>query len=468
MKRREAVRLIPGLATGLLAPRLVAPPVFGDPRPGDTPGRPAEEAGVPATADLSWWREARFGMFVHWGPVSLRGTEIGWSRGDAVPVEEYDALYRRFDPRQFDARAWARLARDAGMGYLVLTTKHHDGFCLWPSALTDYDIAGTPFGRDVVRELADACRAEGVVFCAYHSICDWRHPDYPLGSPGGKTRKPSPDMKRYVAYLEGQLAELLRGYGPLGILWFDGEWEEPWTEALGRDLYRFCRGLQPSLIVNNRVAKGREDMAGTTAAGAFGGDYDTPEQRVGRFQADRPWESCITIGTQWAWKPEEELKSTEECVRTLVTCAGGDGNLLLNVGPMPTGEIEPRQAARLREVGAWLSVHGESVRGTRGGPFLPGPWGVSTHRDRTVFVHVLDWPAAGPLVLPPLERTVVSADVLRPSTPPTAGDAASTALAEVARTAAGTQIRVRPEHRHSPDTVVRLTLDGPAGSLPPR
>jgi alpha-L-fucosidase len=467
MRRREAVRLIPGVAAGLLAPRVVAPPASGDPRPDEAPGRPGAETGVPPPADLSWWREARFGMFVHWGPVSLRGTEIGWSRGDAIPVEEYDALYRRFDPRQFDARAWARLARDAGMGYLVLTTKHHDGFCLWASALTDYDIAGTPFGRDVVRELADACRAEGVVFCAYHSICDWRHPDYPLGSPGGKTRKPNPDMGRYVAYLEGQLAELLRGYGPLGILWFDGEWEEPWTEAHGRELYRYCRGLQPSLIVNNRVAKGREDMAGTTAAGAFGGDYDTPEQRVGRFQADRPWESCITIGTQWAWRPDEELKSTDECVRTLVTCAGGDGNLLLNVGPMPSGEIEPRQAARLREVGAWLSVHGESVRGTRGGPFLPGPWGVSTHRDRTVFVHVLDWPPAGPLVLPPLERTVVSADVPRASTPPAAGDTASAAPAEVARTAAGTEIRVRPEHRLSPDTVVRLTLDGPAESLPP-
>jgi alpha-L-fucosidase len=135
---------------------------------------------------------------------------------------------------------------------------------------------------------------------------------------------------------------------------------------------------------------------------------------------------------------------------------------------MPTGEIEPRQAARLREVGAWLSVHGESVRGTRGGPFLPGPWGVSTHRDRTVFVHVLDWPPAGPLVLPPLERTVLSADVPRASTPPAAGDTASAAPAEVARTAAGTEIRVRPEHRLSPDTVVRLTLDGPAESLPPR
>jgi alpha-L-fucosidase len=420
------------------------------------PGRETTEPPLPPPADLSWWREARFGMFVHWGPVSLRGTEIGWSRGREVPVEEYDALYRRFDPSLFDARAWARLARDAGMGYLVLTTKHHDGFCLWPSALTDYDVASTPFGRDVVRELADACRAEGIVFCAYHSICDWHHPDYPLGSPGGKTRKPSPDMERYVSCLKGQLAELLQGYGPLGVLWFDGEWEEPWTEERGRDLYRYCRGLQPSLIVNNRVAKGREDMAGTTAAGAFGGDYDTPEQRVGRFQVDRPWESCITICEQWAWKPDDTMKTLDECVRTLVTCAGGDGNLLLNVGPMPTGEIEARQAGRLREIGAWLKANGEAVYGTRGGPFVPGEWGVSTHRESLVYVHVLRWPAEATVVLPALERRVVAASVL-------GGGAA-----RVTQSAAATEIRVEPAHRQPIDTVVRLELDGPAGTLTPR
>jgi alpha-L-fucosidase len=411
MKRRDVLQLLPAAAGGVaLGGQLPAEPV------------------VPRRADLSWWREARFGMFVHWGPVSLRGTEIGWSRGKEVPVEEYDALYRRFDPTLFDARAWARLAREAGMGYLVLTTKHHDGFCLWPSALTDYDIAATPFRRDVVRELADACRAEGIVFCAYHSI----------------------------AYLKGQVAELLRGYGPIGILWFDGEWEEPWTEERGLDLYRHCRALQPSLIVNNRVTKGRHGMAGTTAAEVFGGDYDTPEQQVGRFRADRPWESCITLCKQWAWKPEDEMKSLDECVRTLVTCSGGDGNLLLNVGPMPTGEIEPRQAARLREIGAWLETHGETVYGTRGGPFLPGEWGVSTHRERSVYVHVLRWPQAGPLVLPALERGIVAASVV-------GGGAA-----EARPVASGTEIHVAPGQRRPTDTVVRLELDGTADTLRPR
>jgi alpha-L-fucosidase len=263
-------------------------------------------------------------------------------------------------------------------------------------------------------------------------------------------------MERYVGYLKGQVSELLQSHGPLGVLWFDGEWEEPWTERRGKDLYRHCRALQPSLVVNNRVAKGRQDMAGTTAAGTFGGDYDTPEQQVGRFRPDRPWESCITLCRQWAWRPGDAMKTLGECVRTLVTCAGGDGNLLLNVGPMPTGEIEARQARRLREMGSWLRTHGESVYGTRGGPYRPGEWGVSTHRERSLYVHVLQWPKEGPLALPALERRVVAASVV-------GGGAA-----EVKQASSGVEIHVAPEHRRPIDTVVRLALDGPAGSLPPR
>ena len=156
-------------------------------------------AETPAERDqrMAWFREARFGMFIHWGPVSLKGTEIGWSRGAQVPVGEYDNLYKRFNPSNFSARAWAKVAKEAGMKYLVLTSKHHDGFCLWGTKLTDYNIMNTPFHRDVVKELAAACQKEGIVFCTYHSICDWHHPDYPLGSPGGKSQKPDPNMDRY-------------------------------------------------------------------------------------------------------------------------------------------------------------------------------------------------------------------------------------------------------------------------------
>ncbi len=410
----------------------------------------------PPPVDLEWWREARFGLFVHWGPVSLKGTEIGWSRGAEVPEAEYDALYRSFDPTRFDARAWARTAKAAGMKYLVITSKHHDGFCLWDSQYTDYDIRATPFGRDVLKQLSAACRREGIVFCTYYSILDWWHPDYPLGSPGGKSQKSSPNMDRYNAYLKNQVAELIRNYGPLGILWFDGEWESPWNPDRALDLYRYCRQLQPSIIVNNRVGKGREDMAGTTATGAFGGDYDTPEQQVGKFQIDRPWESCITLCQQWAWKPNDQLKSLKECLQTLVTCAGGDGNLLLNVGPMPDGRIEPRQVERLLEVGKWLKRYGKSVYATRGGPFKPGAWGVSTHQGRMIYVHVLAWPGGETLALPAIERRVVKASLL------TSGNVTCT------QTAQGIELRVPAKSRQAIDTIVKLQLDGPASTIPAR
>jgi alpha-L-fucosidase len=402
--------------------------------------------------DLAWWREARLGLFVHWGPVSLKGTEIGWSRGEQVPEDEYDGLYRRFNPTKFDARAWAKTAKAAGARYLVFTSKHHDGFCNWNTRFTDYNIMHTPFGRDVLKELAGACRKQGLQFCAYHSICDWHHPDYPLGSPGGKSRKAGADMDRYTQYLKSELAEIIQGYGPLGILWFDGEWEEPWTQERGMDLYRYCRELQASLIVNNRVGNGRQGMAGVTAPQAFAGDYDTPEQEVGKFQDQRPWESCITICQQWAWKPDDTLKSLKQCVQTLVTCAGGDGNLLLNVGPMPSGEIEPRQVARLTEMGRWLKRNGESIYGTRGGPLRPAKWGVSTHRGDVVYIHVLDWQGEDVLRLPNLDRTIAKSSLL------TGG------RVQVDQTKDTLDVRVDPRHRQDIDTVIRLTL----GPVAPR
>ncbi len=413
----------------------------------------AEREGLgprPYEPRLQWWAEARFGLFVHWGPVSLKGTEIGWSRGKQVPVEEYDRLHERFDPRHFDADEWARVAKAAGVQYLVLTTKHHDGFCLWDSELSDYTIAHTPFLRDVTKELADACRAQGLVFCAYHSICDWHHPDYPLGSPGGTTSKPNPDLDRYERYLKGQLQELFTRCGPLGLVWFDGEWEAPWTRERGDELYRWCRSLQDSVIVNNRVSKAREGMAGTSAQSlGNAGDYDTPEQAIGKYQDQRPWESCITIGRQWAWKPDEDLKSLTECVQTLLRCAGGDGNLLLNVGPMPDGRIETRQAERLAEMGAWLAKFGDSVRATRGGPWLPTRDVVSTRRDHSVYVHVLRW-RGDVVTLPPIGRRITSAALL------------SGGKVDVQQTDAGVVLTVAATDRNPIDTLIRLDLDGSA------
>ncbi len=408
--------------------------------------RPASETAAERGARLAWWQQARFGMFVHWGPVSLKGTEIGWSRGAEVPTAEYDELYRRFNPSGFNAEAWVLTAKQAGMKYLVLTSKHHDGFCLWDSKLTDYTIMNTPFHRDVVKELAAACRKHGLVFCTYHSILDWHHPDYPLGSPGGKTEKPGANMDRYNAYLKGQVAELIKNYGPLGIMWFDGQWEKPWTPERGRDLEAWVRGLQPGIILNNRT--------GSDKNSALAGDYDTPEQTIGTFQTNRPWESCITICEQWAFKPDDRLKSLKECLQTLILCAGGDGNLLLNVGPMPDGRIEPRQIDRLKEMGQWLAAYGRSIYGTRGGPFKPGAWGASTNHGKSLFVHVFKWPE-GALTLPPIPQKIVAWKVL------TGGDG------RVVQDIHGVRLDVPAASRQDLDTLIELELDGPVAAIAP-
>lgn len=402
------------------------------------------------------FRDAKFGLFIHWGPVSLRGTEIGWSRGREVPAEEYDELYTRFNPTEFDAGEWVSIAKAAGMRYLVITSKHHDGFCLWPSACTDYDIAATPFGRDVLAELSQACREQGIQFSVYYSICDWRHPDYPTDSPGGEGRKPEPDMDRYNEYLKAQLAEIIANYGPLGLVWFDGEWEEPWTPERGDDLSRYLRGLQPDILINNRVGKGRDGMAGTTAQDIGDpGDYDTPEQRIGGFNRQRPWETCMTICQQWAWKPDDSMKSLEECVRTLLYTVGGDGNLLFNVGPMPDGRIEPRQVDRLREMGAWVSSNREAIYETRGGPFMPGKWGASTCRADRVYLFVMRWPEDGALRLPGIEAEVRGARLL------------DGGKVEFERAEDWLVVSVPPADRDPIATTIELTLDRAAFDLSP-
>ena len=334
--------------------------------------RAAEESKDPLKASpetVAKWRQMRIGMFIHWGPVRLKGTEISWSRGAEVPIEEYDNLYKRFNPTKFDADRWVKVAKDAGVKYIVLTTKHHDGFCLWDTKQTDYNIMNSPLKRDVVKELAAACKKQGIAFGTYYSTCDWHHPDFPLGSPGGQSKKPNPNLDRYEQYLRKQVQELIGNYGPLCTLWFDVPQE--FSVERGQGVVKWVRSLQPDIMINNRTG--------------CAGDYDTPEQSVGNMQTERPWETCMTICQQWAWKPNDEMKSLKECLHVLIKTVGGDGNLLFNVGPMPDGEIEPRQVERLREMGQWLSKYGESIYGTRGGPFPRANWGVATYKGDTIY-----------------------------------------------------------------------------------
>jgi alpha-L-fucosidase len=394
--------------------------------------------GEGAAAKLEWWREARFGMFVHWGPVSLKGTEIGWSRGQPIPIEEYDHLYQQFNPTNFDADTWMEVAKSAGMKYMVFTTKHHDGFCMWGTKQTDFNIMQSPFHRDVVKELSAAARRHGLEFATYHSVCDWHHPDFPLTSPGGSVRRPISNLDRYEEYLRAQVKELITGYGPLLIMWFDVPQE--FDHARGLRLEQWTRSLQPDIIINNR-------------SGA-GGDYDTPEQRVGKFQMNRPWETCMTICQQWAWKPADKMKSLEECLHSLILCAGGDGNLLFNVGPMPDGRIEQRQIDRLREMGAWLAKYGQTIYGTRGGPWMPTKAIASTRKGNSIYVHLLN--CKGETVeLPTIAAKIVRSSLL------TGGQV------EVKESGDKLQINVPAADCRDIDTIVKLELGSPASDIQP-
>jgi alpha-L-fucosidase len=353
---------------------------------------------------LENWRDMRFGMFVHWGPVSLKGTEIGWSRGREIPFEVYDQLYKTFDPHAFNASDWVSLMKESGMKYLVFVSKHHDGFVMWDSETTDYDIMSTPYGHDLLKELSEECRKQGILFGTYYSICDWRHQDYPVEH-NNPARRENADMNRYIKYMKTQLKELVEKY-QTKILWFDGEWEDPWTHEMGMDLYKYVRSLDDEILINNRVDKGRHGMEGISLSDNFAGDFATPEQQIGRFDTITPWESCITICQQWAWKPDDAMKSKEECLATLIKTAGGDGNLLFNVGPMPDGRIEQRQADRLREMGAWLDTYGETIYGTCGGPLPPQKWGVTTSDENTINVHVLK--PSRKIILPDFLKDILS------------------------------------------------------------
>ncbi len=367
---------------------------------------------------MSWWREARFGMFIHWGVYAIPagtydGDRVGRSGGEwimtraPIPLREYERFAGEFNPVRYDAEEWVQLAADAGMKYIVITSKHHDGFSIYDSEVSDYDVTATPFGRDALKELAEAARRHGMKLGFYYSIMDWHHPDAQGPNyPDYNAQIPNPNFARYVeSYMKPQLRELLTDYGDVAVLWFDGDWIADWTEEYGRDVYEFARALQPEVIINNRVGKGRERrreegiIRGLTKEGHVG-DFGTPEQDVppqGLPGVD--WETCMTMNGTWGFKSyDDDWKDTRTLVRTLIDVASKGGNFLLNVGPTAEGLIPAPSVARLREMGAWMKVNGEAIYGTMGSPFAVQPeWGRFTHKPGRLFAHVFDWPSDGRL-----------------------------------------------------------------------
>ena len=359
----------------------------------------------------AWYREAKFGMFIHWGPYSLASVEASWpimrpSKEFPITEQKYRSLPQQFNPAHFDPNAWVALAKSAGQRYMVFTTKHHDGFCMFDSAYTDYKITNTPYNKDITAELAKACHSHNMPLGFYYSPPDMNHPGFrDTSQPASNNWKGEPTREvwpLYLHYLELQLRELLTRYGDVSIIWFDGLNNQ--RKFDGYRMLQAILALQQQTLINNRIG--------------IPGDYETPEQflpaaipvkghtldydhrdagtqpnYVPPPQDFRLWETCMTINNTWAYnKNDRDFKSTRDLIRTLVEVASRGGNFLLNVGPGPDGTIQPEFAERLQAIGKWMQHNGESIYGTSYGP-IQGIRSVrTTAKADDMFVHILDWP----------------------------------------------------------------------------
>lgn len=412
-----------------------------------------------AAARIQWWRDAKFGMFIHWGLYAIpgRGEWVQWN--EQIPVNEYAKLADQFNPTNFTPDSWAELAKSAGMKYMVLTSRHHDGFALFADGTNNFTSARSAAHRDFVAEYVKAVRKAGLRVGLYYSPLDWRFPGYIL-----------PDIQRQSAeamrdQYHRQVRELLSNYGKIDVLWFDGgetdwlsfggdwvgaEWKKrPKDEHYHggfswqhEQVYAMLRQLQPDVLINGR-ADMPEDFHSREGWGALG-DFDN----------QHPWEMCVTIAGAWGYQPNLQPRPLKDYIQLLAKVAGRDGNLLMNVGPDRNGKIDELQAARLREIGAWLGKYGESIYATRGGPFLPGDWGASTHRDKTIYVHVLKW-QGDKLVL-----SKIPAKILR-VTSLTGGDAS------FSQNENGIEISVPESARNDIDTIFVLELNSSADTIEP-
>ncbi len=372
-------------------------------------------------ARMKWWNEARFGMFIHWGLYSVpggswQGREIGgyaeWIQARAdIAKADYVPLAAQFNPTKFDADAWVLAAKRAGMKYLVITTKHHDGFCLWPSQYTAWDVDdATEYQHDILAKLSEACRRHGLRFGTYYSIIDWHHPTQaPNSQAQGHWAKwgqigMKPGRKaEYIAYMKNQIKELIERYDS-DIMWFDGDWVHWWSEADGVDLYNYIRGLKPEIVINNRVSKRK----------TFKRDFGTPENFTPGAALDYYWEACWTMNHSWGYKAHDHTwKSDTTLIQKLIDINAKGGNLLLNIGPKPDGAIPQKSLDGLAALGDWTKANAQSIYGTRFSQLAQPSWGRITARgDKQLFLHVFELPADGQIRLASFQAAKVDARLL--------------------------------------------------------
>jgi alpha-L-fucosidase len=367
------------------------------------------------------FRQARLGMFIHWGVYSTLGRGEWVMENQKLPIGTYEWLSTTFDPVRFDANAWVAAAKSAGAKYITVTSRHHDGFSMFATKASSYNIIErTRFARDPMKELADACQKQGIKLFFYYSQLDWHHSDYfPRGRTGNNAKRPERgDWNRYLAFLDAQLTELLTNYGPIGGIWFDGMWDKPTAPWQLDRTYALIHRLQPAALIipnHHEAPKPGEDVQ------TF--EQDLPGANTAGFNTTTigalPLETSMTMNDSWGFNiTDNNFKSSTDLIQKLAGAAGRDANLLLNVGPRPDGTVQPEALQRLDELGAWLKINGTSVYNTRGGPIPPREWGVTTYRGDSVFVHVMKWPDRV-LAIPAFGRRVLRATMLDGGAPAT-------------------------------------------------
>ncbi len=358
----------------------------------------SQDGYAPSQSNLDarkWFQDAKFGMFIHWGVYSVLGDGEWVEQLRPITKHDYEKLPVFFNPQKFDAAAVVGLAKAAGMKYITVTTKHHDGFAMWDTKQSDWSIvARSPYARDVIKQLADECHKQGLKIFFYYSQLDWHNDDYyPRGTTGNSTGRPdSGDWNKYLDYMNGQLRELLTNYGEVGGIWFDGMWDKPNADWKLATTYSLIHQLQPAALIgsnhHHKPYLGEDfQMFERDVPGGTNASWNKDETI-----SQLPLETCDTMNGAWGFNlTDDHYKSLPDLVRYLVKAAGNNANFLLNIGPMPNGEVQPEFVSRLHEVGDWTSKYGESIYGTRGGPLPPAPWGVTTQKDAKIYVHILDW-----------------------------------------------------------------------------